>query len=248
MTEDLMTEASTISCYDAHATAYDKYQFAAVPGYSAMLDLVCDACKRYLVPEAREAKAEAKIIDLGCGTGNASLAILKKCPAKVFLIDGSERMVNVAVEKVSRSYPQSLLGNRIADLSGEDWDKGLADGTFDAVVSTLVLEHLPFPRYKAAIAKCFRLLKPGGWLLAAEGYVEEESDMQAWFFEEMEARRKGLDRELSDYVAGLRNEQETHYYCGKNEKARWWKEAGFERVNMLWQYLCIGLMAGRKPL
>jgi hypothetical protein len=78
--------------------------------------------------------------------------------------------------------------------------------------------------YKAAIAKCFRPLKPGGWLLAAEGYVEEESDMQEWFFEEMESRRKGLDRELSDYVAGLRNEQETHDYCGKDEKACWWKE------------------------
>jgi ubiquinone/menaquinone biosynthesis C-methylase UbiE len=236
-----MTEASTVSCYDAHATAYDTYQFAVVPGYPVMLDLAADACKRYLVPEA-------KMIDLGCGTGNASLAVLKRIPAKVFLIDGSQRMVNLAVDRLSRFNSGSLLGSRVADLSREDWDHGLADEKYDAVVSTLVLEHLPFDCYKATIAKCFRLLNPGGWLLAAEGYMEEDSDMQEWFFEEMEVRRQGLDRELSDYVASLRNEQEMHYYCSKEEKAGWWRVAGFERVNVLWQYLCIALMAGRKPL
>lgn len=237
-----MTEGSTVSCYDAHATAYDEYQFAVVPGYSAILDLAADACKRYLA-------TEAEIIDLGCGTGNASMAILKKIPsARVHLLDGSERMVNVAADKLTRSYPRSLLGYRVADLSREDWDHDFPGGEQDAIVSTLVLEHLPFDRYKATIAKCFRLLKPGGWLLAAEGYMEEDSDMQEWFCEEMEARRKGLDCELSDYVAGLRNEQETHYYCSKARKAEWWKEAGFERVNVLWQYLSIALMAGRKPL
>ncbi len=237
-----MTEGSTISCYDAHAAAYDEYQFATVPGYSTMLALVADACKRYLA-------TEVEIIDLGCGTGNASMAILKKIPsARVYLIDGSEKMVSMAADKLTRSYPKSLLGYRVADLSHEDWDNGLSSGEHDAIVSTLVLEHLPFDRYKATIAKCFRLLKPGGWLLAAEGYVEEDSDMQEWFFEEMEVRRQGLDHELSENVAGLRNEQETHYYCSKARKADWWKEAGFKQVNVLWQYLSIALMAGRKPL
>lgn len=237
-----MTEGSTISCYDAHAAAYDEYQFAAVPGYSAMLDLVADASKRYLA-------TDADIIDLGCGTGNASLAILQKIPsAGVYLLDGSERMVGMAANKLTRSNPESLLGYRVADLSNEDWDQGFPGGEYDAIISTLVLEHLPFDRYRATIAKCFRHLKPGGWLLVAEGYAEADSDMQEWFFEEIEARRKGLDRKLSDYVAGLRNEQETHYYCSKARKAGWWKEAGFERVNVLWQYLCIALMAGRKPL
>ena len=62
-----MKDNSTVSCYDRHAKDYDLYQSAVVPGYQEMLDLVAEACRRYL-PE------EAKIIDLGCGTGNASLA------------------------------------------------------------------------------------------------------------------------------------------------------------------------------
>jgi SAM-dependent methyltransferase len=176
------------------------------------------------------------------------MAILKRIPAKVFLIDGSERMVGVAEEKISRAYPGAILGSTVADLSGDDWDEGLGDGAYDAIVSTLVLEHLPFDRYRAAIEKCARRLVPGGWLLAAEGYAEEGSDMQEWFFQEMESRRQTVDPAISDFVAGLRNDLETHYYTSKVEKAGWWREAGLSDVNVLWQYLCLALMVGRKNI
>jgi tRNA (cmo5U34)-methyltransferase len=241
-----MKDNSTVSCYDRHAKAYDLYQSAVVPGYQEMLDLVAGACRRYL-PE------EAKIIDLGCGTGNAALAVLQKIPsARIYLIDGSGRMVKVAAEKITSAHPGAILGCKVADLARSDWDdgiEGLVGGEgYDAVVSTLVLEHLPFDRYKSAIAKCYSLLRPGGWFLAAEGYAEEGSDMQEWFFQEMEERRKAIDPDLSDFVARLRDERETHYYCRKAEKEEWWMQAGFVQVNVLWQYLCIALMAGRKLL
>lgn len=234
-----MTEDTTVSCYDKHAQAYDLYQSRVVPGYLELIELVADAAQEYL-------PREAKIIDLGCGTGNATLAVLRRIPASVFLIDGSKRMVDIATEKINRDHPGAIQGTRVRDLSRDDWDEGLEDETYDAIVSTLVLEHLPFDCYKAAIEKCARLLVPGGWLLAAEGYAEEGSDMQEWFIQEMETRRLAIDP--SDSVARLRNELETHYYTSKKEKAEWWQDAGFCRVNVLWQHLCIALMAGRKPL
>ncbi|MCK9564923.1 MAG: class I SAM-dependent methyltransferase, partial [Methanothrix sp.] len=228
-----MKEDSTVSCYDRHAQAYDLYQSAVVPAYQEMLDLVAGACRRYL-PQ------EAKIIDLGCGTGNAALAVLQKIPsARIYLLDGSGRMVKVAEEKITSTHPEAILGCKVADLAGSDWDDGIeSDGPdggkgYDAIVSTLVLEHLPVDRYQEAIAKCYSHLKPGGWLLAAEGYSEKGSDMQPWFFEEMEQRRKAIDPELSDFVARLRDEKETHYYCSKAEKEEWWKQAGFVPVNVL---------------
>lgn len=230
----------TVSCYDKHVKAYDQYQSVVVPGYQEMLNLVAEAARRYL-------PKEPKIIDLGCGTGNASLTILKRIPASIFLIDGSERMVNAAAEKITRTHSDAIFGSRVANLAVSDWDEGLEDEGYDAIISTLVLEHLPFDRYRVAIEKCYHLLKPGGWLLAGEGYTEEGSDMQQWFFDDMESRRKAIDPEISDFVARLRDENETHYYCSKAEKAGWWMEAGFDQVDVLWQYLCIALMAGRKP-
>ncbi len=241
-----MKEDSTVSCYDRHAKDYDLYQSAVVPGYQEMLDLVAEACRRYL-PE------EAKIIDLGCGTGNAALAVLRKIPsARIYLIDGSEKDGEGGRGEDLLRPPGCDPGLQGGGPCGKRLGRGIEEGLegegYDAIVSTLVLEHLPFDRYKAAIAKCCRLLKPGGWLLAAEGYSEEGSDMQEWFFEEMEERRRAIDPELSDFVARLRDEKETHYYCSKAEKEDWWMQAGFVQVNVLWQYLCIALMAGRKPL
>lgn len=236
-----MRENSTVSCYDDHARAYDAYQLAVVPGYEEVLDLVAAACCRYLGKNPR-------IIDLGCGTGNASLAVLDKVPtARIFLIDGSENMIEVAGKKIAEVAPQAVIGSKVADLSQVGWSEGLGSGEYDAVVSTLVLEHLPFVSYRSVIDGCFHLLRPCGWLFAVEGYREEESDMLEWFNEEMEARRRGLDPQISDFVALLREKKEVHYYCSKQQKAIWWRRAGFEAVSVLWQYLCIALMAGRKP-
>lgn len=236
-----MPDSPTVSCYDGHARAYDAYQSAVVPCYDEMLDLVARACQRYLGKSPR-------VLDLGCGTGNASVAVLKRIPAHIYLIDGSSRMVEIAREKIDLESPGSVAGYSVADLSKAGWDEGLRLSEYDAIVSTLVLEHLPNDSYRRVLDGCHRLLKPGGWLIAAEGYEEEDSDMLQWFNEEMELRRSRLDSKMSDFVAKLRSEKEVHYYCSKSEKAALWREAGFLQVNVLWQYLCVALMAGRKPL
>jgi tRNA (cmo5U34)-methyltransferase len=236
-----MIEDSTISCYDDHAKMYDDYQFAVVPHYGEILEMGARVCQRYL-------KADAKILDLGCGTGNASIAILERNPARIFLLDGSERMVKIAAEKVSGLAPGAVMGTIVSDLSNDDWTEGLGDTKFDAIVSTLVLEHLPFDYYRSVIIKCLGLLKPGGWLIAAEGYGEKGSDMQDWFYEEMRDRQNKFDKEFSNSIAQLRDEKEVHYYYSKKEKEMLWREAGFENAFVIWQYLCLAMMVGRSPL
>jgi ubiquinone/menaquinone biosynthesis C-methylase UbiE len=238
-----MPEDSTVSCYDSHSDDYDIYQSTVVPHYLEMLDMVAMTCARYLGQNG----SNPLIIDLGCGTGNASIAILEKIPAKVFLIDGSSKMVNIALDKISSKFPGAVTGNRVADLSGINWDEGLCADEYNAMVSTLVLEHLPFNRYKAVLDKCFRLLAPGGWLIAVEGYEEEGSDMNEWFNSQASQRMSNLDPRMSGFVSQLREQKEVHYYTSKRQKEKWWRAAGFERVNVLWQYLCIALMVGRKP-
>ena len=71
-----MSENETVSCYDKHAQAYDLYQSKVVPGYMEMIELVAEAAHRYLPREPR-------IIDLGCGTGNASIRPLRRSPAHI---------------------------------------------------------------------------------------------------------------------------------------------------------------------
>jgi tRNA (cmo5U34)-methyltransferase len=237
-----MVEDSTVSCYSDHSSDYDVYQFAVVPQYQEMLGMVALTCSRYL----RQNGSSPRILDLGCGTGNASIAVLEKLPAKIFLVDGSSKMVDIAREKISSRFPFAIAGHKVADLASSNWSDELGSGEYDAIVSTLVLEHLPFDRYRAVLEKCYELLTPGGWLIAVEGYREEDSDMLEWFNEQMEERRNKLDPSMSAFVAKLREQKEIHYYSSKCQKENWWKNAGFEGVNVLWQYLCIALMVGRK--
>jgi SAM-dependent methyltransferase len=186
------------------------------------------------------------IMDMGCGTGNASLSILKTVPARIFLIDGSASMVDIARDKVGRAMPGHIQGYKVADLGDEGWAEGLEEGAYDAIVSTLVLEHLPLEKYQNLMYQSRRLIKPGGWLLAVEGY-DDGVGMREWFYEQMEERQKGLDPGLAGQVARLRDEKEVHYYYSQSEKARWWSQAGFKKVHVIWQYLCLALMAGQKP-
>jgi SAM-dependent methyltransferase len=236
----MMPEDSTVSCYDGHSNAYDIYQSAVVPHYEDMLEMVAKTCRKYLEPDST-------IIDLGCGTGNASLAILKKIPVYIFLIDGSGGMMDIALGKIGCASRDCIKGYKVADLNDEVWDDIPCAGEYDAVVSTLVLEHMSFDKYRTVLRKCFDLLKPGGWLMAVEGYDEKEGDLLQWFNMEMEQRRSRLDPKLADFVAQLRIEKEVHYYSSKSQKEAWWRQAGFIQVNVIWQYLCIALMIGRKP-
>jgi cyclopropane fatty-acyl-phospholipid synthase-like methyltransferase len=241
MPEKTTDENSTVSCYDKHYNAYDAYQPVVVPCYQEMLDIVAATCARYL------GQGEKKILDMGCGTGNASIAVLKQVQAHVFLVDGSGNMVDIAREKINSRFPGAVIGSKSADLSSEGWDSSL-EGNYDAIISTLVLEHLPFDMYRATIDRCYGLLKPGGWLIAVEGYEEDGAALVEWFNEVMELGRKKLEKEMSDFVTRLRNLKEVHYYCSKSQKEAWWREAGFQDVHIIWQYLCLALMVGRKPL
>ncbi len=157
-------------------------------------------------------------------------------------------MLEAAKAKIDGISPSAVTGGKVADISVHGWSLGLGSGEFDAVVSTLVLEHLDFESYRAAIGTCFHLLRPGGWLIAAEGYAEEESDMVGWFSELMEARRELIDDpELSDFVSGLRAKEEVHHYASKAEKAAWWREAGIRpRPSPL--AVSLALMAGQRPV
>ncbi len=129
-----MVDDSTVSCYSDHSGDYDVYQSAVVPHYQEMLDMVALSCSRYL----SQTGSSPRILDLGCGTGNASMTVLDKVPAKIFLVDGSCKMVDIALEKISSRFPSAIAGHKVADLSGSNWSNDLGSREYDAIVSTLL--------------------------------------------------------------------------------------------------------------
>lgn len=97
-------------------------------------------------------------VDVGCGTGALSAAILEHgAPAAVTGVEPSEGF---------RASAQRALGESARVLAGTADRMPLPDRSADVVVCALVLNFVP--DVPAALAEMRRVLRPGGWLA---GYV-----------------------------------------------------------------------------
>ncbi|NNM81266.1 MAG: class I SAM-dependent methyltransferase [Burkholderiales bacterium] len=105
-------------------------------------------------------KPGEKVLDLGCGPASQLVQIARLNPEAHFLgLDASSEMLRRGGEAVKRSG----VGN--VDFIAGDMTRldGLADASFDCVISTMSLHHLPdtealFSTFRAVR----RVLKPGG--------------------------------------------------------------------------------------
>jgi SAM-dependent methyltransferase len=97
------------------------------------------------------------VLDVGCGTGNLSLAVLRAQPAaRVTGLDPDGAALRVAARKAARRGISLRLVQGFADrLPAED-------GSLDRIVSTLALHHVPDDARDRFGHEAFRALRPGG--------------------------------------------------------------------------------------
>jgi ubiquinone/menaquinone biosynthesis C-methylase UbiE len=102
--------------------------------------------------------ANESVLDVGCGTG--SLAILSKRTVgdggRVVGIDASAAMVARAQIKARRNGVEAEFRQAAVEALP------FADGSFDAVLSTLMLHHLPRKVRQQGMAEIRRVLTPSG--------------------------------------------------------------------------------------
>lgn len=110
-------------------------------------------------------RADAAILDGGCGTGEISVRL-----AAMF-----ERARLLGVDLIDEHLERARLrcasfGERTRFENRSLFELGLPDGTFDLVVCRHVLQSIPHP--ERVIAELARVTKRGGWLhLIAEDYL-----------------------------------------------------------------------------
>jgi ubiquinone/menaquinone biosynthesis C-methylase UbiE len=111
-----------------------------------------------------------RVLDVGCGTGFTAVAMARRFAVRTLVgVDRAERMLEVFATKVGE-----LPGVEV-DLRAEDvMEMGVADGSFDAVISAMALHW--FPDKPGAIARMGRALRPGGALgVLTAGHGSEDA-------------------------------------------------------------------------
>ena len=155
-----------------------------------------------------------RILDLGCGIGNLSPLFLRE-GRSLLAIDIDPRMIQAHQAHVGARPGLELRQAAVQDLVAE-----LA-GSFDSVVSSNVLEHIPDGVEENVIRAAYELLKPGGasvhWVPASAWAYGTLDQAFGHFRRYNKARLAGVFKQ-----AGFRV-----------ERCRYWNSAGL--LGWWWQ-------------
>lgn len=110
-----------------------------------------------------QVSAGRRMLDLGCGTGTLVLIARRLHPgATVIGVDGDPTILDIARRKAQRERIRVQLDEAMA------YALPYADGSFDAVVSTLMLHHLTPDQQERTLAEVRRVLGPRGRFVIAD--------------------------------------------------------------------------------
>jgi demethylmenaquinone methyltransferase/2-methoxy-6-polyprenyl-1,4-benzoquinol methylase len=137
--------------------------------YNAMsvyYDLLSGKAEQRLTAEALgmfNPDATSRVLDVGCGTGNALLAMLDSFPVstKVYGLDISMGMCRVTQQKLGRKKSENSATISCANALNAPFP----DGQFDGILLSFTFELFPEDLFGPLLQECRRLLKAGGSLV-----------------------------------------------------------------------------------
>ncbi len=196
-----------------------------------------DALRRQLIPSfdllygsavsavAMTVPADARIMDLGAGTGLLSAALRERLPeADLLLVDRSELMLGQARQRFAAD---DRVGVHVADLVDP-----LPEGPFDAVVSGLAIHHLTHERKQDLFARIRSVLKPGGLFLNVEQVLAPTPALEAMYDRQHEQHVLDSGTPEDEWAAG-RERMKHDIPIDVPAQLEWLRAAGFDAVDCL---------------
>jgi tRNA (cmo5U34)-methyltransferase len=229
-----MPSPTAADYFGGMAQEYDSLIARAVPRYMEMTERLLD----YLPP------APARVLELGCGTGNLSLRLAAAYPeAAIAFLDAAPEMVELTRARVEDAFPARMGRDHFLVARFESLGEQAA-GSFDLVTSAISLHHV---LDKASLyASVHRLLAPGGSFCFADqmaGADEANSALnwQRWLDY---CRLPGhcSEAEVESLVAHAR---EHDHYVAVPAHLRLLQEAGFSDVDCVWRNWMWGIVTAR---
>ena len=145
--------------------------------YDAAVRLIAlgqDKAFRRMTAEMAQIKSGDSVLEVGCGTGELTIAAKARAGSSgsVYGIDASPEMIEVARSKVAKAAINiEFRVDLIESLS-------FVDDSFDVVLSSLMMHHLPDDVKRKGLAEVYRVLKPGGHLFIVD--IKRPTTLLSW--------------------------------------------------------------------
>ncbi len=210
--------------------SYDSLIRRGVPRYDEMLERLVDYLPR----------AASSVLELGCGTGNLSLALAARYPAaQLTFVDAAPEMIDVTRARLAAKYAGESARFSFACERFETF--AAAAGAFDLVASSISLHHVV--EKGRLYARVRELLAEGGTFRFSDqlrGETDEIHDLNWTRWLEF-CRAEGNCDEAE--VAGLLEHAAAHdHYTPLSEQFRLLTEAGFTKLDCVWRNWIWGIV------
>ncbi len=190
-----------------------------------------------------------KFLDLGCGDGVLSAAVLDRHPgAQAVLIDFSEPMLEAARKRFEHRDPPPVYLN--VDYGEPSWTTKV-EGPFDAVVSGFSIHHQTDERKREVYGEIFRLLNPGSTFVnvehvaSASPWVEKVHD--DLFIDHLHRFHSDKTRQDVADTYYHRPDKSANILAPVEAQCQWLRGIGFTDVDCYLKIFELAVFGGRKP-
>lgn len=225
----------------ANTADFDTGIRQLLPRYDEMLDVLVRC-----IPSGAQ-----RILELGCGTGELSLKILKRYPsAQLISVDYSPRMIEFAADKVhAAGYANQWKGIEADFGEWANYEINLIDG-FDACVSSLAIHHLTDEMKFKLFQRIYdSLKKPGSCFWNADPILAESPVLAEVYQSARDDWASGQGTTLAEIRSKI-GKSTPHGYSNPDQLAtlsvhlEMVEKAGFKTVAVPWKYYGLAVFGG----
>ncbi len=225
----------------------------AAERYEQMIDLIVPGRREILAIIAEMATRETSdhpvILDLGCGPGDVTAAVLKQRPgATVYMIDFSDEMM--------RRCRERFVGNPDVHLVYHDLNQGLPPALrgirFDSVASCFALHHVEFENRARLYGDVRASLRDNGLFINGDLFKGDAPAIDQW---ERDSGLRFTLRQLKEkrgeehsFAEMKRHQLDNARRMGDKPGTIWemysdLRTSGFRYVDVLWKYYNLAILA-----